>query len=193
MIIVLSGRRVDQEDAHIPRFPKVNEELVRDQIRAMLEQRQPDTVVASAAAGADLIGLEEAGEQGILRRIILPHEAEYFRAQSVADRGDQWGRRFDTVLSQVEPEGGLLVHLPESENEPDQEAYLRAVRDMFDESLALAAQELENEGVEGASPASRVVAVVIWDGTSRGEQDLSAAFIAEAEARGISVEHISTL
>ena len=193
MIVVLSGRRLDQKDARILRFPEANEELVRERIRVMLEQHLPDTVVASAAAGADLIGLEEAGAQGIHRRVILPYAVEHFRAKSVADQGEHWGRRFDAVRSQVEPEGDLLVHPAARENEPDQEAYLRVVRALLDESLTLAALELANEGAVDISPASRVVAVVIWDGVSRGENDMAAAFIAEAEARGIAVEEISTL
>jgi hypothetical protein len=193
MIVVLAGRRLDEKDALILRFPEANEELVRERVRSMLEQHLPDTIVASAAAGADLIVLEEAGARGIRRRVILPHAVDYFRATSVADQGEHWGRRFDTVRSQVESEGDLLVHPAAREDEPDQEAYLRVVRALLDESLALAAQELANEGAVDIPPASRVVAVVIWDGVTHGTDDVTASFIAEAEARGICVEEILTL
>jgi hypothetical protein len=193
MIVALVGRRLDDKDASMRRFPEANEELVRARIREMLEQQLPSVLVTSAASGADLIGLEEAGAKRVRRRVVLPLEAGYFRATSVANQGEKWGARFDAVRLGLESSGDFFVAPAATENEPDQEAYLRVVRTLLDESLSLARQELADEGAVDISPASRVVAVVIWDGVSHGDDDASAAFIAEAQARGIAVQEISTL
>jgi hypothetical protein len=192
MIVALAGRRLDEADTAVPRFPPANVQLVRKRIRALLEKYQPSTVVASAASGVDLIGLQEAAKHDIRRRVILPFTPEVFRAKSVADQGERWGRRFDATLRGIKPAGDLIIHPAPIENEPEEQAYLRSVRAVLDESLALASQELADEGIQDVLPSSRVVAAVVWNGVSSGKNDMSAAFISEASARGITVEQIST-
>lgn len=191
MIVALSGRRIDARGAAVRRFPAAHEVLVRARVAAVLERYKPQAVVASGAAGADLIGLEEAGARGIRRRMLLPFVPARFRATSVADRAGDWGARFDRVCREVERAGDLVVHPAPRTDEAEDAAYLRVVRAILDEALALAAVELAATG-QPASPASDVVAVAIWDGASRGAEDMTAAFIAAARARGIAVEHVLT-
>jgi hypothetical protein len=148
--------------------------------------------VASAAAGVDLLGLQVAADYGIRRRVILPYTPMVFRAKSVADQGESWGRRFDAIRREIEPTGDFIIQPPPRRNESEQHAFLRSVRAVLDESLALAGEELAGEGIQDVPPSSGVVAVVVWDGVSYGKKDVSAAFISEAIARGIRVEQIST-
>jgi len=65
MIIALAGRRVDSADAKDPRFPLGNVERVRRLARAVLEEKGATALVSSAACGADLIALSEAGQLGL--------------------------------------------------------------------------------------------------------------------------------
>ena len=109
MIIALAGRRVDALDASQPRFPLQNVAKVGIAVRALLQQHNATAVVCSAACGADLIGLAEAGKLGLRRRIVLPFGREKFRETSVVDRPGEWGKLYDTVLDEVEAKGDLIV------------------------------------------------------------------------------------
>src|SRR5882672_10452911 len=94
MIIALAGRRVDSADAKQPRFPPRNVERVHTQTRAVLKEKGATALVSSAACGADLIALSEAGQLGLRRRVILPFERRRFRETSVTDRPGEWGRLY---------------------------------------------------------------------------------------------------
>jgi hypothetical protein len=191
MIMALCGRRVDAEDAPVRRFPPENEEQVRNGIASLLDRYQPRVLVASAAAGADLLGLEEAGTRGVRLRVLLPFVPERFRATSVVDRPGDWGQRFDQMRALVEPAGDLVVHPASDVDEAEDAAYLRVVRAILDEALRLAQEELTVAGLN-SPPNTRAVAVAVWDGTPRDAGDLTAAFIAEAHVRSIAVEHVAT-
>src|ERR1700684_3534400 len=102
MIIALAGRRIDAADAKQERFPAKNVAMVRERIRLMLQSQRATVVVSSAACGADLLALSEAGSLGLRRRIVLPFEREKFRATSVMDRPGEWGALYDEALNEVE-------------------------------------------------------------------------------------------
>jgi hypothetical protein len=193
MIMALGGRRVDAADAPMQRFPPQNEARVRAEIAALLERYRPSVLVALAAAGADMLGLEEAGRLKVCRRVILPFPPDRFRATSVVDRPGDWGARFDRLLAEIIPAGDLVVKPAPDVDESDDAAYLRVAAAVLDEAFALAWQELRAERREDVLPASRVVALAVWDGIARGEDDLTAGFIAEARARQITVEQVVTL
>ena len=91
MIIALAGRRIDAADADTQRFPVENIELVRRRLRELFERERPEALVSSAACGADLIALDEAGALGIRRRVILPFDRRRFRETSVIDRPGRLG------------------------------------------------------------------------------------------------------
>ena len=101
MIVALAGRRVDPKDQDPRRFSSTPEsvELVRRRIRDKLLNLQASVLVSSAACGADLLALAEAGELGLRRRIILPFDHNEFRSTSVTDRPGNWGPLYDAVLA----------------------------------------------------------------------------------------------
>jgi hypothetical protein len=178
MVIALAGRRVDDVDTNPPRFPLGNVEPVRIRIRALLRERGATVLVSSAACGADLIGLSEAGQLGLRRRVILPFERGRFRETSVTDRPGDWGPLYDQILRDVDAAGDLVV----LKNASDDEAYSAANGAIVREAVALAKA--------AHKPAT---AAVIWDGVSRSGHDLTEEFAAEARERGLVVTEIQTI
>jgi hypothetical protein len=184
MIIALAGRRVDAPDAP-RRFPPEQVETVRERIRDALQRHPANTLVASAACGADLLALEVAGELGMRRRVILPFPREEFKAGSVMDRPGDWGALYDRVCDDVEAHGDLVVL--DASGDPDA-AYELATTAILDEALRLAGDGTGRQGVGGG-----VLAMVVWDQAPRGPDDLTASFARQAVAHHIPVVSISTL
>jgi hypothetical protein len=178
MIVALAGRRVDSAEAKEPRFPLRNVQIVRTRARAVLLEKGATALVSSAACGADLIALSEAGQLGLRRRVILPFERMRFRETSVTDRPGKWGPLYDQVIDEVEAAGDLVI----LRNEPDDEAYSAANHVILDQAIALA-----KESHKAAT------AVLIWDGISRGDHDLTEEFGAEARKRGLVVTEVRTI
>ena len=75
IIALLAGRRVDAIGAKRTRFSPEPEggERVRQRLHAMLISKGSIALVSSAACGADLLALEEAGPLGpSAQKIVLP-------------------------------------------------------------------------------------------------------------------------
>jgi len=178
VVIALSGRRIDAFNAKDVRFPLRNVDLVGRRIRSMFEADGVKALVTSAACGADLIALSEAGALGLPRRIVLPSTRDDFKRNSVLDRPGAWSSLYDEVLEAVSASGNLIV-MDRALQRPDYSAASLAI---LDETAALA-KEL------GDSPA----AALIWDGSSRGDHDITEEFGEEARKRGLRVIEISTL
>lgn len=178
MIIALAGRRVDSADAKEPRFPLRNVESVRARVGAVFREKGATALVSSAACGADLIALSEAGQLGLRRRVILPFERGRFRETSVTDRPGEWGPLYDQVLDAMEAAGDLVI----LQNGSEDEAYSAANRAILDEAVELA------EAIHESA-----TAVLIWDGVSRGDHDLTEEFGAEARKRGLAVTEVRTI
>jgi len=178
MIVALAGRRIDSAEAKEPRFPVSNIETVRTRVRAVLQEKGATALVSSAACGADLIALSEAGQLGLRRRVILPTERRRFRETSVTDRPGEWGPLYDQILDAVEAAGDLVV----LQNRPDDDAYSAANCAILDEALALA------KAVQ--KPAA---ALLVWDGVSRGDHDLTEEFGVEARKQGLEVIEVRTI
>src|SRR6185503_9505965 len=102
----------------------------------------------------------------------LPFDADELRATSVADRPGDWGPIYDRVMTQLNPNDIVTL----SGFDAGHETYLATNHVIFDEALALARQ-------------ARVetLAVVAWEGGSRGSDDTTAAFAEEARQRGLRV------
>ncbi|HWE35926.1 MAG TPA: hypothetical protein VG406_05080 [Isosphaeraceae bacterium] len=180
MIVALVGRRVDPVEAETPRFPLANAEPVKGRILRLFRDVGATALVGSGACGADLLGMEAAGELGMRRRMVLPFDTGRFRESSVADRPGDWAGRFEEITRELAEAGDLVVL--DHGGEPD--AAYAAVNDaILDEAGRLAR--------EGA--ADDPLAVVVWEGRSRGPGDLTAAFAHEAAARGLDVVSIPTL
>ena len=178
MILALSGRRIDSNDADEPRFPLRNVGRVSREVQALLSTNAVAVLVSSAACGADLIGLSEAGKLGMRRRVVLPCGRERFRTESVMDRPGEWGGLYDMIIDDVSAMGELVT-MGES---PGADPYTAANHLILDEAIAL-----------GRERHDEVAALILWDGAPRGAPDYTADFAAEARTRGLKVLELSTL
>jgi hypothetical protein len=186
MIVALAGRRVDAADAPEGRFPLANVDRVRERIRQVLLDLDASAVVCSAAAGADLVALEVAASFGLRRRVVLPFARERFRTHSVTDRPGDWGARFQRVCGELRGVSGMRVLRQSGTPHESARHASRVILDEADELAKAAVRSGLRRGSEG------VTAVVVWDGASRGPDDLTADFAEEARRRGLRVVEIST-
>ncbi|HZX53111.1 MAG TPA: hypothetical protein VFE86_00445 [Ilumatobacteraceae bacterium] len=101
MLFVHAGNRIDLADRPTARFAQSEVPMVAARVGQLLATFRPVAVVSAAAAGADLVVLQEAIEQGIAVHVVLPIGREGFVEQSVADTGAEWVQRFDAVMAHV--------------------------------------------------------------------------------------------
>jgi hypothetical protein len=134
--------------------------------------------VCSAACGADLVALEEAGKLAIRRRVVLPFSKQRFRETSVVDRPGDWGNIFDQVIADVEAKGDLIV-LPMTAGD-ESDAYQ-------------AANEAIIREAETSVGTGEPTAVIVWEGNPRSESDTTDAFRALAKHAGFSQRFVLTL
>ena len=179
MVIALAGRRIDATGAVPARFPLENVRLVEQRLRGLLESETARAIVSSAACGADLLAQGVAGTLGLRRRVVLPFVRHRFRQTSVTDRPGNWGSAYDRLLNELDATGDV-VNVGWSGEETA--AYAAVNVTILDEAATM-----------GAESGQEVLAVIVWDGASRGHDDLTAAFGQEARKRGLRVEEISTL
>lgn len=186
MIVTLAGRRIDAHNAQITRFPLGLSSIVRKRIHSLLVEQKATTLVSSAACGADLLALDVAGELGIRRRVILPFEAERFRALSVIDRPGEWGNLFDRIITEVRAKKDLIfLH----ERRADEVKFVRTNASILDEAISLARSRLLERH---RTMPEKIVAVIVWEGRSHGKDDITVDFAKEATARSIPIIEIAT-
>jgi hypothetical protein len=179
VVIALAGRRIDPLDARTPRFPRENVPLVGQRLGELFEREAATALVSSAACGADLVALTVAGSRGMRRRVILPFDRDTFRATSVTDRPGDWGPVYDRVLAELDRTGDVVTL---EGHRPGIEAYVATSHAILQHAAALARPS-------GAEP----VAVLVWEGASRGDDDSTATFGDEARKRGLRVVEVRTL
>ena len=192
MIMIVGGRRIDAHNATVRRFPLRNLGMVRERLRVALDQCSPTVMISSAAAGADLLALEEARRRGIRRRVFLPFSPERFRQTSVSDVPGDWGPMFDEICAHLQGSQDLVVMAENRGRKPNDSAYLTTILTMLDDAVSLSGHSRESEQ-QPHSTTHDIIALAIWDGVSRGANDMTAHFISEAHARGIQVIEVSTL
>jgi hypothetical protein len=100
-----------------------------------------------------------------------------FKETSVIDRPGQWGALYDEIIDQIEAAGDLMIVQRASDENP----YSATNRTILDEALLLANRFHES-----------VIAALVWDGITRGNDDLTEGFGVEARDRGLRVVEIST-
>jgi hypothetical protein len=188
VVVALAGRRVDAPDAERPRFPLANVEAVEERLSALLADLNTSVIVCSAACGADLLALEAARRLGIRRRIVLPFEASRFRATSVVDRPGEWGSLFDSLYEEARSSNDLVIMHHEGD---DEDAYAAATDRILTEAWALAKEDTNQE--DTGSSNDRPTAVVVWEGASRGQGDMTGKFAALATEQGMRVVEVDTL
>jgi hypothetical protein len=177
-VAALGGRRIDAGDAPQRRFPLANVGLVRERLTALLRAERIEGLVCSAACGADLIALDLAGTLRLRLRVVLPFAADRFRASSVTDRPGDWGPLFDRVIGALAATGDVVTL---GLDPGDDDAYAAANHAILDEAERLA----------GDDPQA-VLATIVWEGRSRGEDDLTEAFATAARARNHPVREVLT-
>src|SRR5215472_6942872 len=178
MILALAGRRIDDPNSDDCKFPSTEAPRIAHEVRALFLENAVTVLVSSAACGADLIALSEAGELGIRRRIILPYGREEFRQKSVMDRPGNWGAIYDRILDEIGAKGDLVVLDESGQADP----YSATNRRIISEALDL-----------GAQTEQAVSAAVIWDGVERNDFDYTADFRDEAHRRGLRLFNLFTL
>jgi hypothetical protein len=182
-VLALAGRRIDPPDAGIPRFPLASVPVVRRRIRDLLVEREVGALVCSAACGADLLALEAAEELGLRARIVLPFDRDGFRESSVTDRPGDWGAAYDRLVAAAERRDDLRVLGLPGGGVGD---YARTNGAILEEAVRLAGAAPEAAG-------GSVLAAVVWEGTPRPGDDLTADFARRARDRGIPVVAVPTL
>lgn len=179
MVIALAGRRVDAPETTKVRFPAAHLERVQQDIRAYLQTANARGLVCAAACGADILALEVAGELGMRRRIVLPYDRETFKQSSVIDRPGDWGARYDRILDEVAARGDLVEFAYAKDND---ETYFATNHDILDQAAWLARELQQELGV-----------LVVWNGISRGPDDVTGHFLAEARHRGLPATELLTV
>jgi hypothetical protein len=177
-VLALAGRRIDAAGAEERRFPPTNEAMVAVRIRNMMVSAASQALVCSAASGADILALEGAMQLGLERRVVLPFSSQQFRATSVADRGEVWGLRFDAILQQLQSKDILELNLQGGDNE----AYTAVNAKIIEEAMGWA-----------STTERRALAMVVWNGFSRGATDLTDGFRSIAVDRDLEVIPVPTL
>lgn len=92
MVLTFAGRRPGTD------FPAENVAAVRERIESLVERLRPRVAVGSAAAGADLLVADATLSAGATVEILLAGSRAGFRAESVADKGEDWAAAFDALV-----------------------------------------------------------------------------------------------
>ncbi len=94
-----------------------------------------------------------------------------------AYRPGDWGAVYDQVIADVQAHGDLVVLGKAEQGDP----YAATNTVILDQAIAMAKPTEESVGI-----------LLVWDGASRGKEDFTEAFGAEARRLGLSVFEILT-
>ena len=100
-IVVFAGHLIDRPERDSPRFPAQLEPAVHEAIQKQVKKLAPGFGYASAGCGADILFLEAMLERGSEANVVLPYVKEQFIEDSVAFAGDDWVKRFESVLERA--------------------------------------------------------------------------------------------
>ena len=181
MIIALAGRRIDAPDAEEEQFPLKMKDTVYVRIREFFHMYSVRVLVSSAACGADLLAQRAARDLGCEQHIILPFGREKFRTTSVMDRPGDWGEMFDKICDEVESEENLIILEGFKDNE--KKAY---------SAVTIEILKLVESLQKNAKKKEEILAVIVWEGKAKDEDDETAAFAKKANALNIKVKEILT-
>jgi hypothetical protein len=195
MIITLAGRRIDASDATEERFPIRNADRVAEETQARLEALSVSLLVCAAACGADLLALNAARNLGIRRRIVLPFAPERFRRTSVTDRAGNskwnWGALFDEFIKQANDNNDLIVLSSAGDAaDNDMAVYLATNQRLIAEALNLSRPTSVSNQDETSK--EKIRAMILWEGESRGDDDVTAEFVNRARQAGMTLEEVKT-
>ncbi|HZC35430.1 MAG TPA: TRAFs-binding domain-containing protein [Chthoniobacterales bacterium] len=114
VVIVFSGHMVDPPHSPVPerRFPAELESAVAAEIRKALARSEPTIGFSSAAAGSDIIFLEQLQSLGQTYHVLLSGPRAQFKERSVDYAGGNWGERFQQVLLSAKTVDEASSHHP---------------------------------------------------------------------------------
>ncbi len=147
-VAAFTGHMIDTADRAQPRFPADRVGEVRAAIRHRLKEHDVGRGVSSAAAGSDLLFLEELLNRGGSAEVFLPFPASEFKETSVGG----WEDAFDEVLAH--PNVNLTV-LAEAKPPEDRlaEAFASCNRRIIEQAQSVA-RLLDEEPL----------LIAVWDG-----------------------------
>jgi hypothetical protein len=173
MYVVHAGNRVDAEDGEAgSRFPVSQVSFVRARLARLLGQLRPEVVVSAAAAGADLLMVEEALRLRLAVHVVLPFAMERFRDESVADRGRDWVDAFDRALDAIarRPDDCRLV---EHNLEPTPDGFREGNQILLDHA----------RGIAGVAA---LLAVAVRPRRGGGKSSVTDDFVDRAGTQGVT-------
>lgn len=179
MIVVLAGRRIDEANASVKRFPEQAVPSVKSVLRNFFLKERVTHLISSGACGADLVAQQLAMELAIRQTLILPFDKESFRNTSVTDRGGDWGNIYDAILAQGNEKCTITVLEFAAD---DSAAYANTNLE-----LIRVAKKLTSDSNEP------LMALCLWDGIARSADDATMHFKREALTNGITTKEIDTL
>ncbi|HEV7266137.1 MAG TPA: tetratricopeptide repeat-containing protein [Falsiroseomonas sp.] len=176
-IVLFAGHRPDEPGRPHPRFPAEKEAAARARIRAELKRLQAEAgrlrVLASAAAGADLLCHETCRELGIESTVCLPMPAEDFARLAVPLDG--WRARFLRLL-----EGAAPLQLSDQAGLP---RWLQGTQtDLWERGNRWVLEMARSAG------ARRLILLVLWDGRAEGDAPGGTGHIVELARNAGNVE-----
>lgn len=108
--VLFSGHMIDASGRKSPRFPATLENAARDAIGqalgVLLTAQKPSDIsigIAGGASGGDLLFHEGCAERSIPTFLRLALPVEEYVARSVAPAGEDWVRRFHSLLDRLGP------------------------------------------------------------------------------------------
>lgn len=100
-IAVFVGHMIDTPDRSKPRFPDTISHLVKEEIGKVLDDKNIRIGYCSAACGGDLLFIEAMLERGREVNVTLPFNEDDFIKTSIDIGGQDWVKRFRSVLDRV--------------------------------------------------------------------------------------------
>ena len=136
-------------------------------VRGALKKLGATTLVASAACGSDLLALAAARDSDVRSwRVHSYHDREdWFLVDSVIDRPGAWANLYQYVVHAARNDGNLII-LGEPRGSDDS---YRAAND----TILIEAQRLARLS-RPENPACALGGLIIWEGESRGPEDVTA-------------------
>jgi len=170
VLLVHAGNRIDTAGRRSVRFTEKEVPTVAATVAHLLAALRPSAVVSAAAAGADLIVLDEAIQAGVAVHVVLPIGRAAFVERSVADAGREWVEGFDAVVAHAndDPQCSIV----EGDAAPDTSWYLAGHDQLLRRAEVVACGDV-------------VVALTIRPPEGETPPSVSDAFVARAERSGL--------
>ncbi len=183
LVFLFAGHMINDPVADPPAFPAGMEEEARTRIAAELDQWVADgndlAITVGAAAGGDILFIEECLKRNLRIEILLPYEEPRYLQRLVASAGEEWTNRFYDIRNcenvTIRIQGDYL-----GEPRPGQNVYERNNRWAMFSAMV--------RGID------KVRFLALWDG--RAEPNTYGAVIHDMveDARGLGarVRHLDT-